>query len=467
MPMVFALGLCMLALAITTVIAAQEGRDAAALRQDSSASLLVSDSAIAEILTELSMPHNSVLLGKDYDPDSYLGPDGIPNTDDDAENGGIDEWGAILTGGNYNCQASLGYRLPDDLRVERTLGVDSKYKILAYRYNRDSQAGALLVEGIHNDIVSTVHITLAIAHDSRDFPGVMADSIVHWQGRQLTGKNGNLQFNSADDDYPNRLKGVNLDSFAETSDDQRQQYLNMVWSGGNEGFTKDSVEGQLVACDFSFYAIDGVQEESPHIPYLPKGENLGEITASQTLNGDPDGLVKEYQTSKIELNSGMSLQIDTTDSPVHLYVDGETILRGDARIVNYRRDGRPPQVGDLRLIQADAISAAMQLEGTSCIENAFIYSPEVDFRLHTTGDGCPGPSNSNVLGVVWAEDVENSAYQSSDYDPGDGNDPPVVAATSGIEVPDDVSSLTDELEAIKFPVFYRISGVTAWNDVSL
>ncbi|MEM9137102.1 MAG: hypothetical protein AAGB01_07110, partial [Cyanobacteria bacterium P01_F01_bin.42] len=85
LPTVIALGISMLALSVTSVLLAQDGRDSAATRRDSAASFLISDSAIADILASFSLPENQILLGRNFDPinpatgTNYLGPDGIPN----------------------------------------------------------------------------------------------------------------------------------------------------------------------------------------------------------------------------------------------------------------------------------------------------------------------------------------------------------------------------------------------------
>ncbi len=459
--MAFALGLIMLALATTSMLLAQEGRDNAALRKESAASLLMSDSAIAEILIALSAPKNSVLLGKNYDRINdqtnrlYLGPDGVPNSGDEANRPALNEWNVV---GPYTCQSAWEYDSTHSLNFSGTLGARGEYEILAYRFDPDSQTGFLLVEGTYDGIASTVHITLDIAHDSRDFPGVLADSVVHWQGRSLTGKNSNVQFNPTDDDYPDRLRNLVADSHAAPSDGDRERYLNMIWSGTSDAFPTDPVDGKLVACDFNFDTV------TDRLPYTAKGEELGDITGNQLpLTGAfPQ---KEYQANST-LTGTDEIAVDTTNGPVHLYIRETTQLSGSAKIRNYRTDGRPPQVGDLRIVQSNTALSPLRLYDQTCIENAFVYAPEVDVHLFTTGDGCAGPSDSNILGVIWAEDVENSAYGSTDFDSGDGPTP-IIAGTSGIEVPDDVSSLIDELELIGFPVFYRISGVTAWNDVNL
>ena len=457
MPMALALGLCMLAVATTTIIMAQEDRDNAVLRQKNAATLLVSDSAIAEVLTALSRTENAVLLGKTYDPINpntgapYLGNDGIPNSGDENFSLSADQWTPLPT---YTCQSALGLPPRDLSFLVNRFNAESGYRVLAYRYIAETKTGHLLVEGMHHNKPSTVHVSLAIAHDSRGFPGVLADSVVYWQGRNLTGQNSNVYFNPQDDDYPERLRNLALDFYASPNDGTRERYLNMLWSGVSDGFATSQIEGDLIACPVTL-----------NLPVTPQGEHLESITKNLELKGIPGG--KNVQVPGIDLQGTQEIQVDTTNGPVQIYVQGTTRLSGRAKIRNYRQDGQLPQVGDLRIIQTLTESAPVLLEDTACIENALIYSPEVDVHLFTTGNGCPGSSESNIVGVVWAEDIENSTISSNDFDNGDDGPSSSDVSQSGVEVPEDVSSLIKDVEILNLPVLYRISSITAWNSVNL
>lgn len=442
----------MLAIGITSITLAQDGRDTAALRRDSAASVLVGDSAIAEILTALSSRKNSLLLGKNYDPlnprtgKNYLGEDGIPNSGDETNNA-INEWSQQST---YACQSVLNVDNPD-IVLNNQLSPISSYQILAYRYNPNFEEGHLLVEGIHQGISHYIHISVSITPDLSIFPGVLATESMYWQGRDMTGINNMVYFS------PSLSANNFLKATASTNDKAREDYLDAVWSGPTDGFLTDPMMQTLVACDLTF-----------SLPNKATGKDLGVISSDQSLSGEIDSIV-EFQADNLELAGSSEIIVDTTNGPVHLYINGTLSLKDQAKIRNIRSDGQPPQAGDFRLIQTQSESAPVVLHDTTCIENAFIYAPEVDFHLLTTGDGCPGDSNSNVIGVVWAQDIENSTNSlvPSLYSRGSSPDMPSIGMTSGIEVPENLSSLMDALQSMNLPVLYQMQGVTSWESVGL
>ena len=270
LPTAFAIGLCMISMAVTSVLLAQDGRDSASLRRDNAASVLVTDSAIAEILSGLSLPENRVLLGKSYDPINprtgmhYLGEDGIPNSGDEGKQP-VDEWSNV----NLNCTSAMGLTDPT-FKVNAAMSPQHRYKVLAYRYHPERQVGDLLVEGIHNDISSYIHVGLEIKPDFRDFPGIMAEYFAFWQGRNILGQNSNLFFN------PTLNGAIGLGEKSGPEDSDRMTYLNAVWSGDTDGFTADPIDKNLVAC-----SVELTQS------YTVQGQDLGLINTSQTLTSQP------------------------------------------------------------------------------------------------------------------------------------------------------------------------------------
>ena len=97
LPMAMVLGLITLTLMAVSLMEAQSNRASSQIRQASDASVIVSDSAIAHALVELSKPENGALLTRNYDPKNpatgknYLGPDGIINSGDETATG-VDQW---------------------------------------------------------------------------------------------------------------------------------------------------------------------------------------------------------------------------------------------------------------------------------------------------------------------------------------------------------------------------------------
>ncbi|NJN24316.1 MAG: hypothetical protein HC810_07950 [Acaryochloridaceae cyanobacterium RL_2_7] len=457
MPMAFALGLCMLALAATSILLAQDGRDSAALRRDSAASILVTDSAIAEVLAAFSAKENAVLLGRDYDPinpdtgTTYLGNDGIPNTGDETGTA-INNWNVAAS--DYDCATPLNLQDPT-ISLTNTLSVVSNYRILAYRFDESTMTGNLLVTGQHSGVSSHVHISLDLEEDTRDFPGIVASETLYYQGRAATGRNSNFYFNPAES------ANTSLNGVAAPGDADRNDYLNAIWSGNLDGFASDSMQGAGIACALSY-----------SFPYNPAGTYIGALNSPLSL-GSTANVLTQYRLDGINLAGTDELTIDTTNGAVWLYVNGLTILRNSAKIRNIRTDGQTPKVGDLRIFQKPSLGegASVILYDSPCLERVFIHAPGSDFHLLTNAGGCAGGTPTNVEGVVWARDIENSTNSASARPYNRNGDPdipiPAASLSAGIEVPEDLENIGDLIVSVNLPRRLTINGVTSWNNVGL
>jgi hypothetical protein len=164
--------------------------------------------------------------------------------------------------------------------------------------------------------------------------------------------------------------------------------------------------------------------------------------------------------------------VDTTAGPVYLYLSGganSIVLRNSAQILNIRTDGQPPQVGDFRIMSAGDDS--INLFDTSCIQNAFVYLPMDQLNVYTTGSGCPGGQNTNFEGVVWVEELLFSKNAASNRNvtlawQNIQNTTVIPNATSGIAVPDDLSSLSSLVKYINWPTRYRYGAIKNWQRVN-
>jgi hypothetical protein len=105
-------------------------------------------------------------------------------------------------------------------------------------------------------------------------------------------------------------------------------------------------------------------------------------------------------------------------------------------------------VGDLRII--GSAGKHFNIYDNACIETAFVYNRDAHLDLNTSGDGCPSSGETNIDGVVWVQSVHNNS-----------------ASTSGIAVPDDVSSLSDILNSLNLPTKSKLSAVLSWQRVQL
>jgi hypothetical protein len=484
-----ALGLVITAIGVTTLFVAQNDRLTAQQRKQTGSGLFVAEGGMARMLAQFQKPNNSLLLVRNFDTTNpstgktYLGSDGVPNSGDE-ENNAVDQW----TGYDLStkpCFQAAGIGAPDLVKTG-TIGATGSYALKAYRYDKEKQIGTLFVEGIDRGQESYIAVTVSVKPDLENFPGVLTTNDMGkpgLRGRNILGSIGNVYYppeNSAD---------TSLVGSSAPGDADRSSYLNAIWSGPSDvasnsstgscdgqcegqsgenngtssnGASSDPVEGKIFACKLT-----------PNIPVVPQGTDLKKIKDDKKnrLNGSAGG-ISYFQADSIKLKSGKkALTVDTTDGPVYLYVDGPIELEKDAEIVNYRTDGKPPRVGDFRImVTADQ---PVTLKGESCMQNVFLYNRRDDFNLFTTGGGCSGGKNTNFEGVIWMESILSSKNNSWNRDiPNYSNalkhNTTIESnATSGIAVPSDVSSLSDLSEYIDWPVRYRVSEIESWKRVRL
>lgn len=450
LPVALGMGFVMMTLGIATLIIAQSDLTTSWQRKESGASLAVAEGGLARTLAQLTAPNNAVLLPLNYDTinpktgKTYLGPDGILNSGDE-EASAVDQWSGATS--NPCLGASTG---TPDLSTIGTMGKESQYSLKAYRFNSTQQTAHLLVKGTQRDSSSYIAVTLTLTSDN-SFPGVLTSRSTYLQGRTIIGSNANLYYN------PDYSADASLIGFALPGSANRSDYLDAIWSGTTDGFNEDAVSGKITGCPVTFT-----------MPNTAQGNNLGILNGSRTITGT-SGTISRYQTPTIQLTGNDIVTVDTTAGPVYLYVNDYSALRGNSQIRNIRTDGQAPRVGDLRIIMTGIDNSPVDLFDTSCIDTAFLYSRDLDLQIQTTGDGCPSPGNSNFDGVVWVEDIVNSKGSATSR-PGtdtDGILGTTFGVTSGISVPDDVTSLADILTTINLPIKYKFGQVKHWQQMRL
>ncbi|NJM78236.1 MAG: hypothetical protein HC852_23735 [Acaryochloridaceae cyanobacterium RU_4_10] len=479
LPLAMMLGLIMLAIAGTSLLVAQGDRDNAEQRKTSGASLLVSDGAISRALLELNKPNNGVLLIRDYDPTdpktgkNYLGPDGRSKSGDESTTA-VDRWTGYDPS-SAPCFQQLGRTTPS-VALTGTIGANETYTIRAYRYDKQNKEGTLLVEGNYKGQSSLVAVTLSIEPVLDDFPGILLfDStptdiwkggVLALRGRQILGRKGNVYY------VPSNSADSSLTSISQPGDTNRSSYLNAVWSStANDGASADTVEGKFFACSLT-----------PNIPASGTGTDSGVIKKTTTLSGVGGTVPTLFQVDKIDLENNEILTVDTTGGPVQIDItdngspgnnpDKAITLRNSAKIINSRTDGQPPRVGDLRIMLHG--NSQTNLYDRTCIQNAFLYSFRDELRILTSGSGCSSGRNTNFEGVVWTQAVLSSknavGNRNVNYltgNTGTQYDTTITAgAKSGIAVPEDVSSLSDLLEYVDWPVRYRYGSIKNWQRVN-
>ena len=488
LPISIGLGLVMAVMGVTAIMVAQNDRTTAFQRRETNASIAATEGGIARSLAQLLQDNNIVLLTRNYDTinpttnTTYLGPDGIPNSGDEETNE-VDEWTGYSPG-SPACASGVPISAPsltldgtmgqtDDTKTKKTKKNKGKktdpkvpdtgssqaeeaglYTIKAYRYNSSKQTGTLLVEGQQGGSKSYIAVTMSVQSVPFAFPGVLVSETLALRGRSLLGSNGNAYYSPQDSLDPN------LTDSAAPLDPARAAYLNAIYSSPLDGPGGDRVSGAIVACQLAL-SLDGT------VPATVT--SLGTIQGDMALSnaGSP------YHAAQINLNNNETITVDTTAGPVYLYYSGMVSLRNNAKILNIRTDGHPPQVGDLRIIadQDVAQNVPFALYDQSCVSTAFLYSRTNTLDLLTTGDGCPSNGETNFDGVIWAEDIVSSV----NIDPNPHNVPSggdshphfitTAGSTSGIAVPDDVSSLSDTLTSLGLTPDAKLGYVEYWQYV--
>jgi hypothetical protein len=445
------MGLIVMAIATTLIFRASRNEAIASTRTQTGDSLAVAEGGVARILAFMTKPENAVLLTRNYDPidpktgKNYLGADGIPKTSDDTTIA-INEWITPMT---FPCLPSVSPNVTT-LTSSNNIG-NGQFQLLAYRYDSLKQTGTFLISGQNDSSIAHLAVTVAINVTIQNFPGAISTHTtfdldrIEIQARRIAGKNANIYF-----DPVTAFNSSNLNGYAIKGGTNRSQYLAAIGSASDT--TDTSIDGTIFACKLQL-----------NFPFTAQGTDLGDITdprfslLSLPLTGT-SGQITHYQTNKIDITDKI-IDIDTTAGPVYLYVKGSYLdkegfhLRGNSKIRNIRTDGQLPRVGDLRIIILYSGSGTPQsayLYNTACIQNAFLYNRDADFKLETSGDGCESPGNSNFDGVVWAEDLQNTN-----------------TSNTGINVPDDVLSLSDLANSFNLYTINKIGSIQKWQRYKL
>ena len=487
LPLALGLGFVMVVLGLTMLMTAQSDRITSWQRKESGASLSTAEGGMARTLAQLTNPNNAILLNRNYDTiniktgKTYLGADGIFNSGDE-ETALIDEW-TSYNPSNEPCHQQMNWGVPN-FQFSGSIGDNGTYSLKAYRYDPKQQQGTLFVEATTNGQATGIIITINVTPDLDNFPGIIASrntngafktGTLALRGREVLGSKGNIYYN------PDGSANASLTNSAAPGDASRADYLDAIWSTDGEDFDADgspidTVEGKIFACNLP-----------PKLPTTIQGTNFGRITTSTTLKGVGSMTPTRYRVESIDLDNDEVLTIDTTGGPVQIDViyggtDPELAitLRDNAKILNIRTDDQLPQVGDLRILARG--NSQVNLFDRSCIQNAFLWFPIDELRLLTSGPGCPGGRNTNVEGVLWMEailalkDKENhrdvnflNGFNGTNYDQPKNTFYPLANSrvTTGIAVPEDVSSLMDLLKYVEWPARYRFGGVKNWQRVRL
>ncbi len=479
LPLALGLGFVMVILGLSTIMVAQSDRISAFNRKQAGASLAIAEGGMARSLAQLTAPNNAVLLNRNYDTinpktgKTYLGPDGMFNSGDE-EASAIDEWTGYDPS-QSSCHQNKGWGSPN-FALTGAMGTTGSYTVRAYRFNPQQQKGTLFVTARKDGKETGVVSSISVKPDLEGFPGVTlieptgnddwVAGLLALRGRDITGQHGNVYY------HPPASADPLLTGTVAPGDPDRSNYLNALYSSSVDGVIDDAIQGDISACT--------LRAKIPNVwPNTLAGSTDSVIDSTTTLTGNGGLVPTLYPVDTIDLNNNETLTVDTTNGPVWIEIQntmgGEEpgiTLRDTAQILNVRTDGQLPQVGDLRIMTEH--HELVTLYDQTCIQNAFLWFPVDMLHLLTTGPGCPGGRNTNVEGVVWMEAIISAKNESTHRDvnylgqTGQSYDTVTQSGvTSGIYVPDDVSSLIDVLKYIDWPARYRFGGVLNWQRVRL
>lgn len=447
LPVAVGTGLVMLLVAATLISRSQGDQITASARKGTGGSLAAAEGGTARTLAQLTQPNNAGLLTRNYDPinsdtgKTYLGADGVLDNGDE-ESTAVDEWTSFASG-SPSCTS--GATPPPSITYSGTIGTNDKYTLRAYRYRSDPgpdgvpdnlddiETGTFLVEGQQGTSASLSHIAVTVSIDptTGDFPGVLAVETMQLSRRSVLGNNGNVYYD------PASSANTSLKGSAAVGDANRPNYLNAIGSGPS-----DNVSGKILACQLTPTLSDSVPSGAT---YLGGGAGVDiKDSTTETISGT-SGDITHYQAHNLVISS-KTIDVDTTNGPVYLYVTDNLKVQGTAKIRNIRTDGVPPRVGDLRIILTK-INKKIKIDGSGCIETAFVYARQGQLNIQSTGDGCPSSGNTNIDGVVWAKKIINDTNITS----------------AGIAVPDDLSSLSDIAASIVLPTRNKFGAVKSWQ----
>ncbi len=444
LPMALMLGLLAVLIAMTTIARSQANQTSSITQKKKLQVSWVVDAGVSQILAKLKDGRYQTLLGLNYDPvdpnsnpsnQSYLGPNGIPKSGDEA-GAATDQWNNAALKSINPCTGNIDVN--NDFKLVNNLGTTTdpigQYRLLAYRFS--ASTGYVLIEGTQpTGGVSRRWVTLPLKQVSNigkvPFPGVFASQTINLQKLSVlkvsgdTGKNANIVCTDCGFN-PNGMTSGNPNcpnNFPTT--EAQEAAVNLDGSSGGS-----SLDGQV--------AIIPTAQLQP-IPPWPTTSctstsgyncsfNLGSNLTSTSLPRPadipkaatwPSGKPMIYRVAKVNLN-GVAVTIKTSaNRPVYLYItnpggspQGQLFLINGAKISNIDNinPSLPGSPENFRIFgnAADPINANIDqefdLEGTPApgsytISNAIIDAPDALVKIK---------DSASILGAVWAKAIDGT-----------------------------------------------------------
>ncbi len=389
LPSILGLGLLMLMIATALIIKAQGDQATAIAQRDTAESLALAEGGSSRTLGMLNSNYQSFLT-LNYDPNNLLEPKtGAPNQwsspPDLPPCFDASQLDTILLNGRIPASAAA-----------------NTYTVEAYRYDATNQTGTLLVKGYPPNstaftrVQQTFKVSSVPSLDAANFPGLYGDHVNLGNNDVLGAIGGNVYCKNCT--LPNTVTQC-------VKGQPTQKGLRAAIGTLNNG----EVQGQIRLGKISL----------PPLPAAPPGS-----IDLKDFNGDGKKLPrkdkdkdKDKDDEPTSIDSGIptynytldsltlkgkakdSLEIDTANARVRLFVSGDITISGKAQIdsgdnpARFAIFGRP----------ADSNASNDQqftLSGNTTLGSVFIYAP--DARMGING-------GSSINGAVWVKEWDGSS----------------------------------------------------------
>ena len=169
---------------------------------------------------------------------------------------------------------------------------------------------------------------------------------------------------------------------------------------GNEGADVGRIDPDPLGIDtggeYDPATYSSANDNATHMTKNGGAYNATEITTNSgdniTLEGKPGG--SNFYFTDVELKSGVELEIDSTNGPVNVFMDGGQFDAKNSSITN--TGGNATDFAIYSNYESTDDSPAVQFHHGSCLKGV-VYAPKANILVNNSGD---------VYGLLWGKQVD-------------------------------------------------------------